>query len=712
MSSEEELVSSSEGEEDDADDSPVEAAVLSRSRRKTAGARMTSLAGKAAEADAAFWSHETWNEEGGFGRSKADGSDDDDDGDGSSDSDEDGSGSISSGAGSYRLSDEDDEDRVDQFDSDFDRSEDEEDEEEAERRAAEREKEMQREERRSNKRGKAGAYVDIAASAGRELMKKRVGSKKAKSGKKVRVGMGDGANAGLVLNFPGAAPAGAPGIGMGARNTTGSMQAPPQLRQVVKKAPTPASAVPAAVVPSSPTTRRASRAKAKKKTATATKRTLRTATLVKSVETAASIKAASKQTAKRQALIASRQRANPVKKRFTQEELLIEAATVTEPENERWILGRKRIMEEAEMLQNTLHGKHHHRGGGGGGQGGDAKVISKFHSRRGCLNTITFPDMDMVPDVLSGNHKRHYHRHHHPGDGTYDPAVCVITGKKARYRDPKTMLGYHDIAAFKELRKRLESGELVDPRTSAGAVGDSKSKKRKARGGKGAGPIVVRIRMVKIAGGDVHATAIPAAAVVKSETKKQKVESSNTVQKDKTKPAAKLASSVTTAGKDMPGELSNENEAGDATTTDTADAAAVAAPNASSSHNATFDAKAAAREAASKAATEVVQAASAGSTPEKQGKGGPVSKHTIAAATAAAVAAAIRASTPPRKDGEQATTPQSETASASKPNGAAAAVAAASPSQRKESVSVGKMVNEALSKYRKVPEDEASSHEK
>ena len=63
-SSEEEILSASSSEDDD---EPVEAAVLSRSRRTTAGTRMTNLVGKAAEADEAFWSHRTWDEEGGFG---------------------------------------------------------------------------------------------------------------------------------------------------------------------------------------------------------------------------------------------------------------------------------------------------------------------------------------------------------------------------------------------------------------------------------------------------------------------------------------------------------------------------------------------------------------------------------------------------------------------------------------------------------------------
>eukprot|EP00566_Odontella_aurita_P024303 CAMPEP_0113567582 /NCGR_PEP_ID=MMETSP0015_2-20120614/23353_1 /TAXON_ID=2838 /ORGANISM="Odontella" /LENGTH=104 /DNA_ID=CAMNT_0000469987 /DNA_START=205 /DNA_END=515 /DNA_ORIENTATION=- /assembly_acc=CAM_ASM_000160 len=83
---------------------PVPAAVLSRSRRSTAGTRMTSLVGKAKETDDSFWGHSTWGEQAG-------------------------SSDEESGASSFRESDEDEEDRVDRFDSDFDDSESEEDEE-------------------------------------------------------------------------------------------------------------------------------------------------------------------------------------------------------------------------------------------------------------------------------------------------------------------------------------------------------------------------------------------------------------------------------------------------------------------------------------------------------------------------------------------------------------------------------------------------------
>ena len=58
--------------------------------------------------------------------------------------------------------------------------------------------------------------------------------------------------------------------------------------------------------------------------------------------------------------------------------------------------------------------------------------------------------------------------------------MCIITGKKARYRDPKTMLGYHDLAAFKELRRRLASGELKNPLEEAAEAPPVKKEKKAA----------------------------------------------------------------------------------------------------------------------------------------------------------------------------------------------------------------------------------------
>ena len=57
--------------------------------------------------------------------------------------------------------------------------------------------------------------------------------------------------------------------------------------------------------------------------------------------------------------------------------------------------------------------------------------------------------------------------------------TCAVTGKPARYRDPLTGQGYHDAAAFKELRRRHEAG--------ADADADDGTRGRRGRRGRGRG---------------------------------------------------------------------------------------------------------------------------------------------------------------------------------------------------------------------------------
>jgi len=162
---------------------------------------MQSLMGKAQEDDDAFWSHSIWSEGGGgFSSGRKIRRGDDDDSSSSSDSGSD-SDSISDGEGSFRMSDEESEAAVDQFDSDFDESESE-DEEEGGEGATERE--LIAEEKRRNvaqrKKRQQMAFQGKGSSGGRELMKK-------KKGQMTKRGpTGEGWNAGLVLNWPAPAP--------------------------------------------------------------------------------------------------------------------------------------------------------------------------------------------------------------------------------------------------------------------------------------------------------------------------------------------------------------------------------------------------------------------------------------------------------------------------------------------------------------------------
>lgn len=429
-------------------------AVQSRSRRSTAGRRMSALVGEALEADETFWGHETWSEEPTKFARGSDSESDDGDGNGS-----DGSSVVSDG--SYKLSDEDPENRVDKFDSDFDDSESE---DEGDKEGEEEEEEIRAEERREARK-KKGSYREpptkkggaagaaSAVSAGRELMnKKKSSAARRRDGRAV----GEGLNAGLVLNFPGHA-------------STAAI--------VTKAAPAARKPTP----PRAPTTTLAgkrSRRTPRPNLHRPSGRTLRAGTISKTIAATQSAAVEDRESHKRQLEVQRRLKSNPNRRKYTQEELLIEAATVTEGENERWILGRQRVREADDRL-NELK-----KLAGMSGKGG--KVVRKFHSRRGCYNTLTFPEMDSVPEILTWGRGggggggggaaaaagdattvrkcRTREEAERAKERAKASRACVVTGKKARYRDPKTMLGYHDLDAFRELRRRLEAGEPLDQR--------------------------------------------------------------------------------------------------------------------------------------------------------------------------------------------------------------------------------------------------------
>jgi vacuolar protein sorting-associated protein 72 len=123
--------------------------------------------------------------------------------------------------------------------------------------------------------------------------------------------------------------------------------------------------------------------------------------------------------------------------KYTQEELLIEAVKLTEMDNKKWLLSRKREQEDSARAA----GAHALK---------EQKVFkARYHSRKGCYNTITFPQIDDVPLILRGKQ---------PGDVTLVPTVvakCVITGKVAKYKDPRTGQPFFDKAAFAEVRRRF-----------------------------------------------------------------------------------------------------------------------------------------------------------------------------------------------------------------------------------------------------------------
>ncbi|KAL3916550.1 MAG: hypothetical protein SGILL_005126, partial [Bacillariaceae sp.] len=429
-----------------------------RERRKTAGRRMNSLVGKAQEEDDAFWGHDTWNED-------------------------------DSGNDSFRESDEDSNLAKDEFDSDFDDSEsDNEGEEAAAGEAAELE--LQKSERAAKQQRKGGAYVDKKATAGPR-------------GKRGRRIMGEGFNAGIVLNFP---PQMTDSLAMqrqiheqATASTTAAEAAaplssstpqsiPPMAIGILKPPPPPASPqpTPMEVSPPSPAKKPPSTTKSKRKSGdpVVPKSALTSTRESRSTHGARQLRE-SRSTAEKKTLTTNKRKganqhtsgkhAAAKRKRYTQEELLIEAVNDTEPDNQRWLLARKRVQDQNERDANANALRDRQRG----------KVVQKFHSRRGCLITLTFPEMDSVPEILTrrpqqqpqqvealqsvagsipsvatnGTMSEEQTQSALPSSSTpNDPNKCVITGKPAKYKDPITKFPYYDLSAFKEIRRRHSAG--------------------------------------------------------------------------------------------------------------------------------------------------------------------------------------------------------------------------------------------------------------
>lgn len=352
-----------------------------RLRRSTAGRRETILAGEALEQDESFWGHETWADEG-------------------------------SGNESFHSSDEDSALKRDEFDSDFDDTESDHEEDEFE--AGEKEeRELMRQER-DNRSSSTRKYVDEVKSNKTPISPRK--GKRTKGGSK-RV-VGEGLNAGIVLHVPtkpSSIPLEAFPSNVGSTHPIDVLSASPS-------------------VPDTKSHIQNRKLENKFKITAATTRPTRPS-IRQGRQNFLNKKATSNsESGKKQVSSVRRKR-----RRYTQEELLMEAVTVTEPENSRWTLARKRIQAEQEKNKESF--TREARG----------TVIERFVSRRGYLNTINFPDMDHVPPILSRNSQT---------QSQPPQLLCAISGKPARYRDPKTLMGYYDLAAFKELRRRFDSNDI------------------------------------------------------------------------------------------------------------------------------------------------------------------------------------------------------------------------------------------------------------
>jgi len=120
---------------------------------------------------------------------------------------------------------------------------------------------------------------------------------------------------------------------------------------------------------------------------------------------------------------------------FVQKELLREALD-TEEENARWLVAQRVVDTERAMSDRPAKK-----------EGGS---FTRFLSRRGTHDTITFSSVDAVPEILRPDRQVQ----------VLPDKICVITGLPARYRDPLTGQPYANLAAFKKLRERQRRGTI------------------------------------------------------------------------------------------------------------------------------------------------------------------------------------------------------------------------------------------------------------
>ena len=443
--------------------------VVNRERRKNAGKRMAILGAKMAEEDDAFWSHETWADD-------------------------------NSGNESFHESDEDSALQKDVFDSDFNDSEsDNEDDEVAAGEAEEREL------RKNERASKSNSYKQPGTKFGGH--KRRRGFPGG-----VKRTMGEGFNAGIVLNLPPESydsllysasieasrnaliPLAQTQQSISLRSTaavavasaadTKTTSTDNNFLAQLTIAPPPIATLPstgALIIKAKAKTKpvpvrkqtRSSKASLRERRSTHGVRKLRGRRDSMSTATTTTQKVSARSKASNGNASDSTRAAK--RKKYAQEELLLEAVHETEPGNQRWLHSRKRVQDQhnRDMDSNANGLRDRHRG---------KKIIQKFHSRRGCLITLTFPEMDAVPEILTRRHKstKQVPQQHNPprlGEKletsqpsplTISPILqqqqqqqfsrCVITGKIGKYKDPLTKHPYHDLKAFRELRRRHKEG--------------------------------------------------------------------------------------------------------------------------------------------------------------------------------------------------------------------------------------------------------------
>jgi vacuolar protein sorting-associated protein 72 len=145
---------------------------------------------------------------------------------------------------------------------------------------------------------------------------------------------------------------------------------------------------------------------------------------------------------------------------MTQEDLLREAAQ-TEVENRRSLGTMLQVEEE------------NSKSGAPGSKVRGPRI--RFKSKRGCMDSVTFTDVDQFPEYIDSSGMDASARMYP------EKPVCAVTGLPAKYRDPVTGLPYATLAAFKAIRREYEEGGGGDE-GDQGEGGDEESD-----GGEGGG---------------------------------------------------------------------------------------------------------------------------------------------------------------------------------------------------------------------------------
>ncbi len=397
---------------------------LSRAKRSTAGSGMQQQLAKAKaddkkkaqmgpvdEADEEFWNQEFFK---------------DDAGDDSFDEDE----------------DVDEEDRVDKFDSDFNDSEDEEDD------AMEQDED---EEEEGSGRGRKGNVYKDPSAAGKKRKKAMkvpiIGKRKPISKAQQLAGV----NRGLSLGWA--------NTGM----TTAEMLAAAEAHKTASEQqgmPTPSLSSSAARTP---------RAKnsAPQPLRVTTRHSAQPATRQRSPSKETSMAATSSSD---QTSLPAKTKPKP-KRTFTQEFLLTEAVTATEPSNVKWLHGRRRdLSAPEEAMGKTSHVTNdvamRFNSVGKTGVGGTA-----------LWNTLTFPKVDLIPDILKArveigealkSVEKNKGRTSKIGKidlkGVIEGGTGPITegdgASTAKYFDPLTKKGYSSAKQFNEIRRKSAKGKV------------------------------------------------------------------------------------------------------------------------------------------------------------------------------------------------------------------------------------------------------------